>query len=140
MIAVLDTNVYVSALVFGGNPRRIVRLAEEEQLSVAISLPLLAELAEILSVKFGWAKSQIEDVLRTVGSAMRTGGGGEVDCHRRPPSACHGSVAVYQNPDSGIVFGGMEAVADSRRVAEGGGFCEKRHARATGIAPRASGE
>jgi putative PIN family toxin of toxin-antitoxin system len=69
MIAVLDTNVYVSALVFGGNPRRIVRLAEEEQLSVAISLPLLAELAEILSVKFGWAKSQIEDVLRTVGSA-----------------------------------------------------------------------
>jgi putative PIN family toxin of toxin-antitoxin system len=69
MIAVLDTNVYVSALVFGGNPRRIVRLAEDRHLSIAISLPLLAELAEILSVKFGWSKSQIDDVLRTLGSS-----------------------------------------------------------------------
>jgi putative PIN family toxin of toxin-antitoxin system len=45
---VIDTNVLVSALIVGGKPRRLVLKLLEEH-TVILSLPILAELADVLA-------------------------------------------------------------------------------------------
>ena len=49
MRLVLDTNVVVSALLWGGTPRVLLDAAQEGQVDLVTSGPLLAELTEILS-------------------------------------------------------------------------------------------
>ena len=48
MRVVLDTNVVVSALLWGGTPERLIELAGEGSLELFTSEALLAELAGIL--------------------------------------------------------------------------------------------
>lgn len=50
---VLDTNVYISALMFGGLPGLLLDLALVQSFLVLISPALLEELDEKLRVKFG---------------------------------------------------------------------------------------
>lgn len=45
---VLDTNVWVSALLFGGKPARLVQLARNGQVQICMSQALLSELADVL--------------------------------------------------------------------------------------------
>ena len=49
---VLDTNILVSAIVFGGKPRQILSLVLEQKIQAIISPVLLTELVEILTKKF----------------------------------------------------------------------------------------
>jgi len=48
MRVVLDTNVLVSAFVYGGNPRRIVELVVSGEVEMCISEPLVRELQDVL--------------------------------------------------------------------------------------------
>lgn len=45
---VLDTNVVASALLWGGTPLKLLQAARERRLQLYTSLPLLAELTDIL--------------------------------------------------------------------------------------------
>src|ERR1700747_3491124 len=58
---VLDSNVYVSALLFGGNPRVVLTLAEERFFEVSVSPPVKAEVERILAEKFSWTKGRVEE-------------------------------------------------------------------------------
>jgi len=58
--ATLDTNIYVSALVYGGTPLRLLHLAIEDDLEVAISRPALDEALRILREKFGWSEERLQ--------------------------------------------------------------------------------
>jgi uncharacterized protein len=49
---VIDTNVFVSAIVFGGTPRRIVELITQKHIRPVISEELLTELRRIIHTKF----------------------------------------------------------------------------------------
>lgn len=49
MKVLLDTNIWVSGLLWGGNPRTIIHLAEQKQIILYTSLPLLNELQNILT-------------------------------------------------------------------------------------------
>jgi putative PIN family toxin of toxin-antitoxin system len=49
MIAVLDTNVWISGILWTGPPHDVVMLAERGKISVASSEPLLDELFEVLA-------------------------------------------------------------------------------------------
>ena len=49
MQAVLDTNVVVSALIWGGTPFKLFEMATEGQLTLYTSPALLAELREVLN-------------------------------------------------------------------------------------------
>jgi predicted nucleic acid-binding protein len=51
---VLDTNVYVSAFVFGGAPLEILTLGIRGHLAVFVSAPILEELQTVLRRKFEW--------------------------------------------------------------------------------------
>lgn len=49
---ILDTNILVSALVFGGKPEQILKSALENKIQVIISPILLAEFTDIIHKKF----------------------------------------------------------------------------------------
>lgn len=55
---VLDSNIYISALLFGGNPRAIVECAEKGQFGLSVSSPIQDEVARILGGKFSWPKQR----------------------------------------------------------------------------------
>ncbi|MDP2704485.1 MAG: putative toxin-antitoxin system toxin component, PIN family [bacterium] len=60
---VFDTNILVSAIVFGGNPRRCLELALEEKIQLYTSRTLLAELVEKLQKKFNWSEESIKKTI-----------------------------------------------------------------------------
>jgi len=57
--ATLDTNIYVSALVYRGTPLRLLHLAIDGDLEVAISQPILDEVLRILRGKFAWREERL---------------------------------------------------------------------------------
>jgi len=61
--AVLDTNIYISAILFGGNPERIRRLSKEGKVEILISEAIIGEIAEVLRRKFNWQSWQISQVI-----------------------------------------------------------------------------
>ena len=57
---VLDSNVIVSALLFGGNPRRVLESALEGTIRCSISLAMLVEVRDVLQrSKFGLSPLQV---------------------------------------------------------------------------------
>ena len=57
---VVDTNVYISALVFGGVPQRVLELISSHGLPLYVSPSIMEEVSGILAAKFGWTKEELE--------------------------------------------------------------------------------
>lgn len=63
--AVLDTNVVISAIIFGGKPRKVLNLAIEGKISLFFSEPMFEEIREILGGrKFRFTAPQLLAVER----------------------------------------------------------------------------
>ncbi len=60
---VLDTNIYISAIIFGGNPRKCLDLARAYEYELIISKSIYLELAEKLQSKFLWEVEDIKQVI-----------------------------------------------------------------------------
>ncbi len=58
--AVADTNVLISALIFGGLPELILDLAKTGVISLSTSPVLLLELEHVLQQKFDWQSEEIQ--------------------------------------------------------------------------------
>lgn len=56
---ILDTNVLISAIGFGGNPRKILLLTIKKKIRGVISKILLAELHEVILKKFPRIETQL---------------------------------------------------------------------------------
>jgi putative PIN family toxin of toxin-antitoxin system len=56
---VLDSNIYISAFLFGGKPLQAVQLAEQGAFILLISAPLQAEVEGALAEKFGYSPAMI---------------------------------------------------------------------------------
>ncbi len=63
---VLDTNLLISALVFGGKPQQVYNLVLEKQIIGIISSILLAELTEVLTKKFNFELIRVEQLEKTI--------------------------------------------------------------------------
>ena len=59
---VLDTNIYISAILFGGTPEQVLNLARYGAIEIFISKQILAEIIKVLKLKFGWSKTQLVEV------------------------------------------------------------------------------
>jgi len=59
---VVDTNVIVSALVFGGKPAIALQLIDVLGIEIATSAELESELVDTLSDKFGWSPERVGEV------------------------------------------------------------------------------
>lgn len=73
---VLDTNVFISALVFGGTPRLVTDLIAQKTIIVVFSEEILTELRRIVAAKFPRAQQQIlqlERLLRYYGRLVQLG-------------------------------------------------------------------
>lgn len=55
-----DTNVLISALLFGGQPRQVLKLAIEKKIFLISSPMLLIELMGVLGRKFGWEDKKLQ--------------------------------------------------------------------------------
>lgn len=64
---VLDSNIYISAIIFGGKPEEIFFLAKEEEIELYASAVILAEVATKLSDKFYWRSADVADFVREIG-------------------------------------------------------------------------
>lgn len=60
--ATADTNIYISALQFGGQPLRFLELARAGAMDLAILPPIIAEILRVLRDKFKWPEPQVQDV------------------------------------------------------------------------------
>lgn len=58
---VLDTNIIVSAIVFGGKPRDIVYLIQEREIEAYVSSFILYELKEVLTKKFNFNNEKLKE-------------------------------------------------------------------------------
>lgn len=63
---VLDTNVYISAFLFGGIPEKIIELAIKDAVKLFISAPILDELKEKLIEKFHYPEEEADKILNTI--------------------------------------------------------------------------
>lgn len=63
---ILDTNILISALVFGGKPEQIYNLVLEKQITTVTSNILIAELIEILNKKFNFNFERIQQLERII--------------------------------------------------------------------------
>src|SRR3990167_10439424 len=68
---VLDTNVYISGVVFGGTHRRIIELIRKGEIRGYISAGILLEVAEKLRDKFDWKAEQVAVVVRRLAGINR---------------------------------------------------------------------
>jgi len=68
MRIVVDTNVIVSALVFGGLPRRIFELVEGGYGELFYAADIQEETRRVLRDKFGWDEDRLDRYLRTLWS------------------------------------------------------------------------
>jgi putative PIN family toxin of toxin-antitoxin system len=61
---VLDTNILISAILFGGKPRRILELALRGEIKICVSEPILEELKGVLRrTKFDFGAEVIQTIL-----------------------------------------------------------------------------
>src|ERR1035438_8346849 len=56
---VLDANIYISGLVYGGVPRAVLVMARAGDLVLCVSDPIQEEVESTLSEKFSWPPEQI---------------------------------------------------------------------------------
>ncbi len=66
MRVVLDTNVLISALWFGGQTQKLWKLVESGKIENVVSPPILRELAEALLSKIGLPLSDVEKLVSAV--------------------------------------------------------------------------
>jgi putative PIN family toxin of toxin-antitoxin system len=60
---VADTNVYISALNFGGVPDQVLALARRGVIAMFVSKPILQEIEGVLNGKFQWPPNRTRDAL-----------------------------------------------------------------------------
>lgn len=69
---VLDTNILISALVFGGNSEKVLNQILEGEIKAATSEILIAELTEKLLKKFTFTQERIVQIKEMLGQNFET--------------------------------------------------------------------
>jgi len=62
----LDSNVYLSGFVFGGKPKRILEMAIDGEIEVAVSDPIIQEVRRHLLGKFGWSEPRAAEAVESI--------------------------------------------------------------------------
>ena len=60
---VIDTNIYISAIFWGGKPRKVVDLGRGEKILIFSSLEIEKEIAEKLRTKFKLDEEEVNRIL-----------------------------------------------------------------------------
>jgi uncharacterized protein len=60
---VIDTNVYISAIFWGGKPRKVLELGRNGRISIFTSSEIQAEIETKLKTKFGIEEREVAQIL-----------------------------------------------------------------------------
>ncbi len=63
---VFDTNIYISALLFGGIPKQLLYFAFEDKFKLYISEEILNEISFVLRKKFKYPPNRVEQVVDSI--------------------------------------------------------------------------
>lgn len=63
---VLDTNIYLSGIIFGGNSRHVLDLIIKKKIKAISSPAILLEISQKLKQKFKWSQDQIFLTIKTI--------------------------------------------------------------------------
>lgn len=63
----IDSNIYISALLFGGPPDDILTLAREGKIHLTISDEIVKEVSRVLGEKFGWTSRAVDLAIARIG-------------------------------------------------------------------------
>lgn len=86
MRVLLDTNVLISAIFWGGTPRQILKTALEKKIELVSSAELLVELQRVLET-FETEKEQIEKIINNLlGILTLVDGTKKIDVIKKDPS------------------------------------------------------
>jgi len=99
--AVADTNVYISALNFGGTPDEVLSLGKAGVIQLFISPPILKEIEGVLLRKFHWSARATRDAVAAIQEFTRL-------VHPKE-SIC---LITEDEPDNRILECAVEASAD----------------------------
>jgi len=61
-----DTNIFVSAFEFGGKPEKLLQMAMDGEIEVAVSQPIVNETVRVLREKFNWSPVELDRVLSVI--------------------------------------------------------------------------
>ena len=62
----LDTNIYISALEYGGKPMTLLEAGLEGKVHISISQPIIDETMRVLRGKFSWSEDDLRDAEATM--------------------------------------------------------------------------
>jgi hypothetical protein len=62
----LDSNVYVSGFVFGDKPKRVLEMAIDGEIEVAVADPIIQEVRRHLLGKIGWSEPRAADAIESI--------------------------------------------------------------------------
>lgn len=100
--AVLDSNIFISGILFGGNPRKIIDLVIEGKIRLCISSDVLKEIKEVLERdKFGFSSDITRQIIIEIESLSEF----------ITPVKKH-SVVTRDSDDNAIIDCAIEADAD----------------------------
>ena len=57
---VIDSNIYISAILFDGKPESLIKLAAADKVALYTSYAIVTEVAGVLRNKFNWTNQQVE--------------------------------------------------------------------------------
>ena len=63
---VFDTNIYLSTIIFGGKPKKVLQLALQEKIILITSPQILLEVALKLKEKFLWKDEQVVLAIKAI--------------------------------------------------------------------------
>lgn len=66
LIVVVDTNILISALVFGGAPDELIKLARVGEIKLCLSEFIINETSRVLLNKFRWSQAEVEKAITLV--------------------------------------------------------------------------
>jgi len=99
---VIDSNIFISGIIFGGNPRKIIDLVTEGKIQLYISSDILREIKEVLERdKFGFSQNITQQIIFEIESLSEF----------VSPKSKHS--IVNRDPDDNIIIDcAMEAKVD----------------------------
>ncbi|MBI5195462.1 MAG: putative toxin-antitoxin system toxin component, PIN family [Nitrospirae bacterium] len=66
MKVVLDTNVYISAMLFAGKCEEILKLVSQGLFDIVVSKEILSKIRSVLREKFHWMDKQAAEAIRYI--------------------------------------------------------------------------
>lgn len=69
---VLDTNIYISAIFWGGNPRKVTDLGRDEKIHILTSTDIEEEIDRKLRTKFNLDENEVKKILSDFSTFTRS--------------------------------------------------------------------